>query len=173
MRVAPLVVLLAVVACRPAGGGGTETTTTTTTGATSTTGLEDACERSADCDTDSTEGICVAVYVPADTLGGDRGPATCATPGECIAELDLGRWCFDHPGCCEGLRCRAVDGICERPHLGQDTDTDGDTDTSGSTSDASTTSGTSGSSTDASTTDASTTDASTTDATSSGTGTTG
>lgn len=159
MRASPLLLALILTACRPpAGATASDTaTTTSTTGATSTTGPVDACERSNECDTDGTEGICVAAYLPADTLGGERGPAVCATPGECVEELDLGRWCFDHPGCCEGLRCRAVDGICERPGLGQDTDTD--TDTEGG-------SDTEGTSTTASTTDATT--SSTTDATSTG-----
>lgn len=143
MRAPSLLLVLALTACRsPAGTTtGESATTSTTGGATSTTGPVDACERSGDCDTEGTEGICVAAYIPADTLGGERGPAICATPGECVAELDLGRWCFDHPGCCEGLRCRAVDGICERPNLGQDTDTD--TGTSGaSTSSTTDTTGT-------------------------------
>lgn len=170
MRASPLLLAFALTACRPPAGATTSdtATTTSTTGATSTTGPVDACERSNECDTDGTEGICVAEYLPADTLGGERGPAVCATPGACVEELDLGRWCFDHPGCCEGLRCRAVDGICERPGLGQDTDTDteGGSDTEGTSTTASTTDATTTSTTDATTTGDTTGDGTTTSTTS-------
>jgi hypothetical protein len=81
------------------------------------TGTTDACDRSSDCDTD---GLCVADFVPAATggLGGERGPAACVPADGCITALDLSRWCFDHQGCCDDLRCRTADGVCEPAGLG-------------------------------------------------------
>ncbi len=71
-----------------------------------------------DCDTDD---ICVAAYIPNNPPpGGARGASSCAPVSDCIGALDLGRWCFDHQGCCEDLRCRRTDGICEPAELGQD-----------------------------------------------------
>ena len=99
-------------------GGPPSSTSATSAGGSSTTG-EGESTSSGGCE--SSGGlICVAEYA-ADTLGGERSPGRCAPASECVGALDLGRWCFDHAGCCEGLRCRAVDGICEEPGLGQDT----------------------------------------------------
>jgi hypothetical protein len=146
-------------ACPPASGTSATASSTSTDGTTTggdSTSTTDACDGAGDCDTD---GICVADYV-ADTLGGERGPARCVPTSECIGPLDLQRWCFGHPSCCEGLRCRDVDGICEEPDFGEGTETAGtststttaDTDTTGDTGDTDTAStgdtGTTGSSTD-------------------------
>ncbi len=133
--------LLALAACTSGGAGSTATTgpgatdTAITTTADEPTGTTDACMGSGDCDT---EGICVADYEAADPPpGGKRGAAGCAPHSACIGALDLGRWCFDHRGCCDDLRCRPTDGICEPAKLGQttggfDTGTDTDpTDTTG------------------------------------------
>lgn len=159
-----LVVVLALVACRPPSlpavtdGASATTTATTDDGGSGTTG----CMQSGDCETD---GICVAEFGPTTgELGGERGPAECAEESACIGALDLGRWCFDHRSCCGDLRCRTADGVCEPPDLGVSTgatETDGDTDTTttGSTSTTGTTTGTS--TTDGSTTGTSTTGTST------------
>lgn len=128
--------LLGLAACAPPGGGDTATTgpgATDTAAATTgdePTGTTDACMGSSDCETD---GICVADYEAADPPpGGQRGAATCVANTACIGPLDLERWCFDHRGCCDDLRCRPTDGVCEPATLGQTTggpDTTGDTGT--------------------------------------------
>lgn len=126
VRRLPLLGLGLLLACSPAGSGGSTATTTgpalTGTGDEPTGGSStgDACLGSGDCDT---EAICVAAYEAADTLppGGERGPASCVPPVDCIGATDLSRWCFDHQGCCDDLRCRPADGICEPPMLGQTT----------------------------------------------------
>lgn len=137
----PLLALGLLLACSPAGTNGTDPTTTgpalTGTGDQPTgSSTGDACVGSGDCDT---EAICVAGYMAADTMppGGERGPASCVAPVDCIGATDLGRWCFDHQGCCDDLRCRPVDGICEPPLLGQTTgDTSsGEPGTTGTTED--------------------------------------
>lgn len=120
--------LAALAACAPNGAGPTPTTSSTSTGSADTdpgptsTGTTDACMGSADCETD---GICVAGYTPsADPENpGSRGPAGCVFVDDCIDSLDQTRFCFDHQGCCESLRCRTVDGVCEPPGLGQTTGT--------------------------------------------------
>jgi hypothetical protein len=120
----------------PGGSAGETTSSADTTAAAPTSGATtDACERSGDCDS---EGICVADYAPSPDpkTVGTRGAAMCAAADACIAALDLTRWCFDHQGCCEALRCRA-DGVCEPPQLGQTTGDDADTST-GTTGDATT-----------------------------------
>lgn len=142
VRRLPLLGLGLLLACRPPG---TNNSTTTTGPALTGTGDEpgdssstgDACLGSGECDTD---GICVAAYEAADTMppGGERGPASCVAPDSCIGATDLGRWCFDHQGCCDDLRCRPADGICEPPLLGQTTgatttDTTGEPGTTGAT----------------------------------------
>ncbi len=104
--------------------GGSGSSTSSTTG--------DACDGASDCES---EGICVAEY-SAESFGGERGNARCEDPALCIQALDLGRWCFEHPSCCEGLRCRNVDGICEIPDLGENTTGT----TTGTTTDTTTTS---------------------------------
>ena len=113
-----------------------------------TAGTTDACDGSGDCDS---EGICVAPYSPSDDPEhpGARGPAACVDLGACIGALDLERFCFDHQGCCESLRCRTVDGVCEPPELGQ---TGGET-TGSDTTTSSTSTSTSTSSDDATTGD--------------------
>lgn len=135
-----LALLAALAACAPNGAGTTAATTsgasssTTATGdAPTSTGTTDACLGSGECDS---EGICVAEYTPSDDPEhpGARGPAACSDAGACIAALDLARFCFDHQGCCESLRCRTVDGVCEPADLGQ---TGGET----TTTDATTTTG--------------------------------
>jgi len=127
VRRLPLLALALVLplACSPAGSGGSASATSgpalTGTGDEPTGGSTgDACLGSGDCET---EAICVAGYEAADTMppGGARGPASCAEPLDCIGALDLGRWCFDHRGCCDDLRCRPADGICEPATLGQTT----------------------------------------------------
>lgn len=158
-RFAALAVLLA---CRPPPAqGGTEGETTGPAGSTGadSTGTTDACMGSNDCETD---GICVAGYQPGpEGPGGAREPAVCATPGACIEALDLGRWCFDHQGCCGDLRCRPADGVCEPPDLGIGTETGGDPDpTTGSTTG---TTGSTGASTGGDTGTGATTDGSGTD----------
>jgi|GEM_PF-1656018 len=137
--------LLGLAACAPPGGGDTATTgpgATDTAAATTSdepTGTTDACMGSSDCETD---GICVADYEAADPPpGGQRGAASCVANTACIGPLDLERWCFDHRGCCDDLRCRPTDGVCEPATLGQTTggpDTTSDTST-GNTTDTSTT----------------------------------
>lgn len=129
-----LLLLAVLAACAPTG-----TTTTTASSTTSSTaaatdaptssGTTDACEGSGECDS---EGLCVAAYTPsADPRNpGQRGPAGCVAADECIPALDLARFCFDHQGCCESLRCRTVDGVCEPADLGL---TGGETTTSSST----------------------------------------
>ncbi len=117
MRALLVPLLLLCGACPPPTSS-TATTAATSGGSgssTSTTG--DACAGASDCES---EGICVAEY-SAESLGGERGPARCEDPSLCIQALDLGRWCFEHPSCCEGLRCRKVDGICEVPDFGEST----------------------------------------------------
>ncbi|MEZ4385041.1 MAG: hypothetical protein R3A79_27170 [Nannocystaceae bacterium] len=161
MRALLASLLLLCGACPPADGETSATASSTSTAGTSSGGASsttDACEGASDCDTD---GICVADYV-GDTLGGERGPARCVAESECIGPLDLQRWCFGHPSCCEGLRCRSVDGICEEPDLGEGTDTAG-TGTSG-------TAGTTGASDTSTASDTADSDA-TTDATTGGTDT--
>lgn len=130
-----LLVLLTLTACPGAGGNGTHGLTTTstpnTTGDEPTGGTTDACLGSGDCDS---EGICVADYEAVDTSppAGMRGAAECVARSECIAALDLDRWCFDHRGCCENLRCHPADGTCEPRGLGEtDTGTDTGTGSSG------------------------------------------
>jgi hypothetical protein len=125
VRRLPLLGLGLLLACSPAGSGGSTTTTTgpalTGTGDDPTgSSTGDACLGSGDCDT---EAICVAGYQAADTLppGGERGPSSCVPPTDCIGATDLTRWCFDHQGCCDDLRCRPADGTCEPPLLGQTT----------------------------------------------------
>ncbi|MCA9661216.1 MAG: hypothetical protein KC486_22950 [Myxococcales bacterium] len=143
MRALLASMLLLCGACPPASGT-SATASSTSTGGTTTggdsTSTTDACNGAGDCDTD---GICVADYV-ADTLGGERGPARCVPASECIGPLDLQRWCLGHPSCCEGLRCRDVDGICEEPDFGEGTETAGTAGTStstGTTGDTDTTTG--------------------------------
>ncbi len=124
VRRLPLLGFGLLLACSPPGSkSGTTTTGPAVTGTgdeptSSSTG--DACLGSGDCDT---EGICIAPYEAADTMppGGERGPASCVAPDDCIGATDLGRWCFDHQGCCDDLRCRPADGVCEPPLLGQTT----------------------------------------------------
>jgi len=170
VRRLPLLGLGLLLACSPAGSNATNATTSglTLTGTGdqptgSSTG--DACVGSGDCDTET---ICVAGYVAADTMppGGERGPASCVAPVDCIGATDLGRWCFDHQGCCDDLRCRAVDGICEPPLLGQTTG-----DTTSSTGEPGTTEDTGASSTSIGT-GTTTTDTTDTTGTDSTTGTT-
>jgi hypothetical protein len=141
--------LLALAGC-PAPGSDTSTSTgppLTTTGDEPTgTGTTDACMGSGDCDS---EGICVADYEAADTMppsGGMRSPAACAPETACIAELDLSRWCFDHRSCCDDLRCRPADGVCEPALLGQTTGAT-DADTTGTGTDTTGTTGTDSTST--------------------------
>ena len=165
--------LLVLAACTSGAPGSTATTgpgaadTTDPTAPTdgAPTGTTDACIGTSDCDTD---GICVADYAPLDPPpGGMRGPADCAPKSACIGQLDLGRWCFDHRGCCDDLRCRPTDGLCEPATLGQTTgateapDTDTGSTTDVTTTDVTTTDATTGSTTDA-TTDASTSEPGTT-----------
>ncbi|MCB9703485.1 MAG: hypothetical protein H6711_16450 [Myxococcales bacterium] len=126
--------IVLVCACRPPAVDGSTSASggaSTSDASSSSSGTTDACNGSSECDSD---GLCVAEYIPADTLGGERGPAHCVDPNQCIGELDLGRWCFDHPSCCEGLRCRKIDGICETPDLGGSTGESGDTGDTSSTS---------------------------------------
>lgn len=110
---------------------GSSTSGATTEPDSSTSDGTTGCERSSECmgDTDAVV-ICVAEYA-SDTLGGSRSEGRCVDASECIARLDLARWCFDHAGCCEGLRCRSADGICEEPGLGQDTSSGGESSSSG------------------------------------------
>jgi hypothetical protein len=131
----------ALLACNPPSAGTTTgTTTSSTTSSTgdapTSTGTTDACEGSADCETDA---ICVAAYDPSPDPEnpGARGPAACTAIDACIGALDLARWCFDHQSCCESLRCRTVDGVCEPADLGQ---TGGETTTGVGTTTTSTTS---------------------------------
>lgn len=143
MRTALLAVALAAsaAACSPPGGG--TTTSATTSSSTTTTGdlptssgTTDLCEGSADCDS---EGICVAGYTPSadPEHPGGRGPAACVDGDACIAALDLERWCFDHQGCCESLRCRTADGVCEPPELGQtNSNSSGGADTTSTSTDS-------------------------------------
>lgn len=171
VRRSPLLALGLLLACSPAGSGNSASATTgpasTTTGDEPTGGSTgDACLGSGDCDT---EGICVAAYEAADTMppGGMRGPASCVAPVDCVGPTDLSRWCFDHQGCCDDLRCRPADGICEPPTLGQTTgeatgQTTGEPGTTGATS-----TGTTGTST-GTTAATSTGDTGTTDTTDSG-----
>ncbi|MBL9100558.1 MAG: hypothetical protein JNL82_06360 [Myxococcales bacterium] len=120
----PVLLAAALAACSPPSGAGTTSGASTSTSTSSTgdaptsTGTTDACDGSADCETDA---ICVADYSPSPDPDdpGTRGPAACTDLGACIGPLDLGRWCFDHQGCCESLRCRTADGVCEPPELGQ------------------------------------------------------
>lgn len=121
----PVLLAAALAACAPPGAGTTAGTTSSSSTSTSSTGdapttggTTDACQGSADCETDA---ICIADYTPsADPQDpGERGPAACTDLGACIGPLDLERWCFDHQGCCESLRCRTADGVCEPPDLGQ------------------------------------------------------
>ena len=134
-----LLIPLALAAC-PGSGGGTQGTSTgpalTSTGDEPTGGTTDACMGSSDCDT---EGICVADYEAVDTNppAGMRSAAECVAKNDCIGPLDLGRWCFDHLGCCEDLRCHPADGTCEPPGLGETT-SGGATDASTSTGDTQT-----------------------------------
>lgn len=117
------------------------------------TGTTDACMGSGDCDS---EGICVADYEAADTMppsGGMRTPAACAPETACIGELDLSRWCFDHRGCCDDLRCRPADGVCEPALLGQTTGTTGADTTGTDTTDTTTGSTSTGDDSDSSTGD--------------------
>ncbi len=102
-------------------------TTVTTSGPVVTTGdaptgssTGDECLGSGECDS---EGICVADYQQVDTSppGGMRGAAACEPETACIGSLDLTRWCFDHQGCCDDLRCHPADGICEPVGLGVST----------------------------------------------------
>ncbi len=152
VRRSPLLALGLLLACSPAGSGNSASATTgpalTTTGDEPTGGSTgDACLGSGDCDT---EGICIAAYEAADTMppGGMRGPASCVAPVDCVGPTDLSRWCFDHQGCCDDLRCRPADGICEPPTLGQTTgEATGSSGEPGTTNDASTTSTTSTTST--------------------------
>ncbi len=136
MRVVLVAALLLCGACPPPASGtdgtGIDDSTATSPGSSGSSSTGDACDGASDCDTD---GICVAEYIPeSDGLGGERGPARCESPDLCIQALDLGRWCFEHPSCCEGLRCRDVDGICEVPDFGEGT--------TGSTGTSSTSTGT-------------------------------
>jgi hypothetical protein len=140
------VLLAALAACAPTGAGTTSSSTSSTSDPAPTTaelptssGTTDGCEGSGDCET---EGICVADYTPsADPENpGMRGPSACREKTACIAALDLGRFCFDHQGCCETLRCRTVDGVCEPADLGmtgaETTGTATDTSTSADTTTA-------------------------------------
>ena len=133
-RLLALLGLLILSACPGAGTNTTLDTSTgpalTSTGDQPTGGTTDACEGSGDC---NTTGICVADYEAVDTEppAGMRDAAECVAKTECIAALDLGRWCFDHRGCCENLRCHPADGTCEPRGLGETTSSTGDTDTSG------------------------------------------
>jgi len=143
VRRLPLLALGLLLACSPAGSGNSASATTgpalTGTGDGPTGGSTgDACLGSGECDT---EAICVADYEAADTMppGGMRGPASCVAPVDCVGATDLSRWCFDHQGCCDDLRCRPADGICEPPLLGQTT---GGTDSSGEPTTGATTVGT-------------------------------
>lgn len=151
----PLLLGLGLLLACPPGGSSTGSTgsASASTGPTVTSGDQptgttgDACMGSADCET---EAICVADYDGVDTMppGGMRGDASCSPRTDCIGALDLSRWCFDHQGCCDDLRCRPADGVCEPATLGQSTGVDSDTDpgltsTSSSTGDD-TTAGTTG-----------------------------
>lgn len=124
-----LLALLLLGACPGAGTNTTLDTSTgpahTSTGVQPTGGTTDACEGSGDC---NTTGICVADYAAADTEppAGMRDAAACVPKAECIGALDLGRWCFDHRGCCENLRCHPADGTCEPRGLGETTSSTGD-----------------------------------------------
>jgi hypothetical protein len=115
---------------------GVTTVTTTapvvTTGDAPTGSTGDECLGSGECDS---EGICVADYQQVDTTppGGTRGAAACEPDSACIGSLDLTRWCFDHQGCCDDLRCHPADGVCEPAGLGLTT---GEHSTSSSTSSA-------------------------------------
>jgi len=140
MRPALFAAFAVLAACAPTGAGTATSSTTSTSDPAPTTselptssGTTDACDGSGDCET---EGICVADYTPsADPANpGARTPASCLEKTACIAALDLERFCFDHQGCCESLRCRTVDGVCEPADLGQ---TGGET----TTTDATTTTG--------------------------------
>lgn len=131
--------LVALLGCRPPTSGGTGSATTSASAGSDgeSSGTTDACMNSGECDT---EGICVADYTPPQggPAGGARGPAVCAEQTACIPALDLTRWCFDHQSCCDDLRCRSADGVCEEPGLGVSTGEDptgttADTGTSGST----------------------------------------
>lgn len=153
--------LLALAGC-PGPANNTDTSTgpaVTSTGDEPTgTGTTDACMGSGDCDS---EGICVADYTPADTsppVGGMRSPASCAAEDACIGELDLTRWCFDHRGCCDDLRCRPADGICEPAHLGQLTTSGDDSSSTGDSSSSTGSTGTTDASTSTGSTDTGSTD---------------
>lgn len=130
-------------------GASTNTTLDTTgpaltsTGVQPTGGTTDVCEGSGDC---NTTGICVADYQAVDTEppAGMRDAAACVPKAECIGALDLGRWCFDHRGCCENLRCHPADGTCEPRGLGETTSSTGDATDSSDTGST----GSTGSSTD-------------------------
>jgi hypothetical protein len=169
VRRLPLLALGLLLACSPAGSGNSASATTTGPALTGTgdepTGgsTGDACLGSGECDT---EAICVADYEAADTAppGGMRGPASCVAPVNCVGETDLSRWCFDHQGCCDDLRCRPADGICEPPLLGQTTGAGG-TDSSGEPTTGATTLGTTADDTGATSTGTTGTSTGTTDTT--------
>lgn len=147
-----LLALLFMSACPGAANNTTLSTSTgptlTSTGDQPTGATTDLCEGSGDC---NTTGICVADYEAIDTEppAGMRDAAACVPKAECIGALDLGRWCFDHRGCCENLRCHPADGTCEPRGLGETTSSTGTTDTTGTSTD---TGDTGSSSTDASST---------------------
>lgn len=155
MRPAVFAAIAALAACAPTGAGTTSSSTSSTSDPAPTTselptssGTTDVCEGSGDCET---EGICVADYTPSADPNdpGMRSPSACLGKTACIAALDLERFCFDHQGCCESLRCRTVDGVCEPADLGQ---TGGETDTSTS-ADTTTTDTTTATDSDTGTTD--------------------
>ena len=143
VRLSPLLGLGLLLACSPGGSSGSASASTgpalTSGDAPTGTSTGDACLGSGDCDT---EAICVADYAAADTAppGGMRGDASCSPPTDCIGALDLSRWCFDHQGYCDDLRCRPADGVCEPATLGQSTGLATDADTNDAdTNDAGTT----------------------------------
>ncbi len=128
MRRLLLGVLVFASACRSSSQTEAESSETDSEGASSSeTGfpIPDACSAEMPC----AAGYCVAPWDA--SAEPPRGSAECVS--ECVAELDLDRFCIDDASCCEDLEC-SLDGLCEVPFTGAtDTDSDTGSDTSSDT----------------------------------------
>ena len=81
-----------------------------------------------ECDTDDN---CVAPYDPYDP-GEVSGKGAPICVDDCVAVNELQKWCMDNDACCQGLRCRSIDGLCEPSPHATSTGSTTDTGTTGS-----------------------------------------